>query len=54
MKVGDLVKHAHNGWWGIIVSIEKDPRLRSLWLTVYCSEIDYTRTAWESELELVA
>jgi hypothetical protein len=53
MKVGDLVKHVDKGWWGIIVQIEKDPRIRRPWFTVYCSEIDWTHSAWGYELELV-
>lgn len=51
MKIGDLVRHPSEGWWGVIVGILTDPNLRSLWFEVYCSETDTIRGSWDYQVE---
>ena len=53
MKIGDLVRHVNEGWWGIIVEIRSDSSLRSKWFEIYCSEKDHVYGRWSSQVELV-
>ena len=52
-QIGDLIKCANEGWWGVIVGILPDPNISSLWFEIYCSETDMIRGCWDSQAEAI-
>ena len=53
LKVGDIVRHVNEGWWGVIVEIKSDPSLRSQWFEIYCAENEHIYGRWSSQVEAI-
>ena len=53
LKVGDMVRHVNEGWWGMIVEIKRDPNTRASWLEIYCAKNEHVYGRWSSQVEVV-
>ena len=53
MKVGDMVRHVNEGWWGMIVEIKRDPNTKASWLEIYCAEKSHVYGRWSSQVEAI-